>query len=136
MAKNYRVTVNGSVYDVCVEETGVGAAPVQYSAPVAVPAAAPAPVAAPAPAPTAAPVPAAVSAAPGEGTPVKAPMNGSILRINVKVGDSVKKDDVICVLEAMKMENEIFSPQDGVVTSVVTSQGASVNAEDVLITLK
>ena len=63
-------------------------------------------------------------------------MNGTILRVNVKVGDTVKKDDVLCVLEAMKMENEIFAPQAGTITSVVVSQGASVNADDVLVTIQ
>ncbi|MBR1811701.1 MAG: biotin/lipoyl-binding protein [Clostridia bacterium] len=122
MAKNYRITVNGNVYDVTVEETGV-------AAPAAVPAAAAAPVqttvAAPAP-----------KAAAGGGAPVKAPMNGTILKMNVKTGDSVKKDDVICILEAMKMENEIFAPQDGTVTAVVAPQGSAVNADDVIITLQ
>ncbi len=135
MAKNYRVTVNGSVYDVCVEETGAGAPVFAAPAPVAAPSPAPAAAAAPAPAPAAQPAAPAASA-PGAGAPVKAPMNGTILRINVKPGDAVKKDDVICILEAMKMENEIFAPQSGTVTSVVVSQGASVNADDTLITIQ
>ena len=128
MAKNYRITVNGVVYDVCVEETGAAPA-VPYAAPAPAPAAA-AP-AAPAPAPAA-----AAPAAPGAGSPVKAPMNGTILRVNVKVGDTVKKNDVLCILEAMKMENEIFAPQDGTITSVVATQGTSVNADDVLVTIQ
>jgi biotin carboxyl carrier protein len=62
-------------------------------------------------------------------------MPGTILKINVKVGDSVKAGDVVCVLEAMKMENDICAPQDGVVSSVEVAQGASVATDAVLVTL-
>ena len=120
--KSYRVTVNGVAYEVVVEE--LGAAP---SAPVAVPA----PAAAPA-APAAAPAPAA---GPVGGTVVKAPMPGNIIKVNVKVGDAVKKGDVLCVLEAMKMENDIMAPADGVVATVEVTQGASVATDAVLVTL-
>ena len=123
--KRFNVTVNGVSYDVCVEEVGAGA-PVAPAAPVAAPAA---PVAAPA----AAPAPAA--AAPAGSVAVKAPMPGNIIKINCKAGDSVKKGDVLCVLEAMKMENDICAPADGKVASVAVSQGASVNTDDVLVTL-
>ena len=129
MAKQYSVTVNGVVYDVTVEEVGaVASAPVAAPAPIA----APAPVAAQAPA--AAPAPAPV-AAPGAGEPVNAPLNGTVLKINVENGATVKSGDVLCVLEAMKMENDIVAPRDGKITSVVAQKGASVNSGDVLFTL-
>ena len=124
--KNYRVTVNGVVYDVVVEETnGAGVAPVAAPAPAA------------APAPVAAPAPAAAPAASGKAgaTAVKAPMPGTLIKLNVKVGDAVKKGDVLCVLEAMKMENDIMAPADGVVASVEAAQGASVATDAVLVTL-
>lgn len=117
--KRFNVTVNGVSYDVCVEEVGASA-----------PAAAPAPVA-PA-APKAAPAP---TAAPAGSVAVKAPMPGNLIKINCKAGDAVKRGDVLCVLEAMKMENDICAPQDGTVASVAVSQGASVNSDDVLVTL-
>lgn len=126
--KNYTITVNGTPYNVTVEE-GAGA-PVA-AAPVAAPAAAPAPVAAPAPAPAAAP------AAQGTAGSVKveAPMPGTILDVKVSVGDSVSSGSVLCILEAMKMENEIVAPQDGTVASVNVSKGDSVEAGQVIITL-
>ena len=126
--KNYRVTVNGVAYDVVVEElNGSVAAP----APVA------APAAAPVAAPKAAPAPAAAPKASGNAgaTAVKAPMPGTLIKVNVKVGDAVKKGDVLCVLEAMKMENDIMAPADGVVASVEAAQGASVATDAVLVTL-
>ena len=123
--KNYRVTVNGVAYDVTVEEISAGTAPVATPTP----AAAPAPVAAPAP--KAAPAPAGNAGA----NAVKAPMPGTVVKINVKAGDAVKKGDVLCVLEAMKMENDIMAPADGVVASVEISQGASVATDAVLVTL-
>ena len=123
--KNYRVTVNGVAYDVTVEELSAGTAPVA------------APARAAAPAPAAAPVPKAAPAPAGNaGTnAVKAPMPGTVVKINVKAGDAVKKGDVLCVLEAMKMENDIMAPTDGVVASVEISQGASVATDAVLVTL-
>ena len=66
---------------------------------------------------------------------VTAPMPGNILKVNVTAGQAVKKGDVICVLEAMKMENDIPAPQDGVIASINVQKGASVNAGDVLATL-
>ena len=128
--RTYRVTVNGVAYDVVVEELAAGAAP----APVA-PIAPVAPVAPVAPAPAAAPAPAPASAGAAGATAIKAPMPGTLIKVNVKVGDSVKKGDVLCVLEAMKMENDIMSPSDGVVASVNASQGASVATDAVLVTL-
>ena len=123
--KTYNITVNGVTYVVDVEEVGATA-----SAPVAAQAAAPAPAAAPA-APKAAPK----AAGKAGSVVVKAPMPGNIMKVNVKVGDAVKKGDVLCILEAMKMENEIFAPADGTVASVEVSQGATVATDAVLVTL-
>ena len=117
--KYYNISVNGVAYSVSVEETAAGAAPVA-------PAAAPAPKAAPAPAA------AAVTAA---GEVVAAPMPGNILDVKVKVGDTVKAGTVLCVLEAMKMENEIPAPKDGKVAQVVVTKGATVGAGDTLVVL-
>lgn len=130
--KNYTITVNGTPYNVTVEE-GAGA-PVA-AAPVAAPAAAPAP--APAAAPVAAPAAAPAPAAQGTAGSVKveAPMPGTILDVKVSVGDSVSSGSVLCILEAMKMENEIVAPQDGTVASVNVSKGDSVEAGQVIITL-
>ena len=117
--KNYKVNVNGTEYKVSIElisET-------EAAAPVA---AAPAPAA---PVAEAAPAPAAPAAtAPAGGEKVNAPMPGTILSVNVKVGDAVKKGQVLVILEAMKMENEIMSPVDGTVTFVGVNQGASVES--------
>ncbi|WP_294099939.1 biotin/lipoyl-containing protein [uncultured Ruminococcus sp.] len=109
--KRYNITVNGKAYDVAVEEVGGSAA-----APVA---AAPA-----APAPAAAPV--------ADGTKVTAPMPGTILDIKVAVGDTVKSGQAICVLEAMKMENDVNAPCDGKVLSVNTTKGSAVETGAVL----
>ena len=126
--RRFSVTVNGNVYEVEVEELGAGAsAPV--AAPVAAPAAAPAPKAAPAAPKAAAPAGSAGAVS------VSAPMPGNILKVNVAVGQAVKKGDVICVLEAMKMENDIPAPQDGTIASVNVQKGASVNSGDVLVTM-
>ena len=126
--KNYRITVNGTAYDVAVEELGAGAVP-------ATPAAA-APVAAPA-APAAAPAPAAPAAAGGAEGSVKivAPMPGKILAINTNAGQSVKKGDVVMILEAMKMENEITAPEDGTVAGINVAVGDSVESGDTLASL-
>lgn len=119
--KNYRITVNGTSYDVTVEELAGGAA-----APVA---AAPAPVAVSAPA--AAPAPAG-----GAGSiKVSSPMPGKILAVKANVGDSVKKGQVILILEAMKMENEVVAPEDGTIASIDVTVGAMVESGDTLATL-
>lgn len=123
--KNYTITVNGTAYNVTVEE-GTSSAPA--SAPVA------APVAAPAPAPKAAPAPAAAPASAGSVT-VDAPMPGNILDVKVANGASVKKGDVLMVLEAMKMENDIVAPQDGTVASINVNKGDTVDAGQTLATL-
>ena len=124
--KTYNITVNGVTYTVSVEEVN-GAAPAATSAPVAAPAPAATPVPAAAPAP-------AKSGAAGS-IAVKAPMPGNIMKVNAKVGAAVKKGDVLVVLEAMKMENDICAPEDGTVASVETSQGATVETDAVLVTL-
>ncbi|MCI8364912.1 MAG: biotin/lipoyl-binding protein [Eubacterium sp.] len=124
--KNYTITVNGTVYDVSVEEK-TGAATPAAAAP-----AAPAPVAA-APAPTSAPAPAAGGSA--GSVQVTAPMPGKILAVKASVGAEVKKGDVILLLEAMKMENEVVAPQDGKIASINVNSGDMVGAGDVLATM-
>lgn len=130
--KRFNIKVNGTAYDVEVEELGGSAAPV--AAPAATPAPA-APVAA-APAAPAAPAPVAAPAAAGEGTKVEAPMPGTIVEVKASVGQAVKAGDVIVVLEAMKMENDIVAPCDGSVTSITVKKGDSVNSNDVIATVK
>ena len=117
--KAYKVTVNGNVYEITLE--------IIDKADIKTPAA---PVAAPAAAP-AAPVASAAAGA----TTITAPMPGTILKVNVANGQAVKKGDVLMVLEAMKMENEIMAPADGTVSSVNVNAGASVEAGSVLCTL-
>ena len=124
--RKFIIKVNGSSYEVEVEEVG-GATTAAAPAPAV--SAAPAPAAAPAAAPAPAP------AAPAGGTPVNAPMPGRIVSVNVKVGDTVNSGDVVCVLEAMKMENEIVAPASGKVVAVNASAGASVNSGDLLVSI-
>ena len=112
--KKYRVNVNGTVYEVELEEI-TDAAPAA-AAPVSAPAAAPA-------------------AAPAGGEKVCAPMPGTILSVNVSNGSAVKKGDVLMILEAMKMENEIMAPCDGTVTSVAAAKGAAVESGALLCTI-
>lgn len=133
--KKYNVTVNGTTYEVLVEEAGaVAAAPASVAAPVAAPA--PAAAAAPAAAPAPAAKPAAPAAAGKVGAvQVTAPMPGTILKVEATVGQTVKKGDTLCILEAMKMENAIPAPEDGTVSSVNVTKGASVNAGDLLVSL-
>ena len=123
----YKVTLNGKCYEVVVEK-GEAICENIYDAPVAAPTAAPAPAAAAA-APAAAPVPA------GAGETVAAPMPGTVLAVKVQQGQSVKKGDLLIILEAMKMENEIAAPRDGVVSQVITSKGAAVDTGAPLIVL-
>lgn len=113
--RKFKVNVNGVAYTVEVAEEGVVAAAPVAAAPVAAPA--PAPVAAPAPAPAAAPAPAPAAVAAGD-TPLTAPMPGKVSKIVAKAGDAVKKGDVVLMLEAMKMQNEIAAPVDGTVKSI------------------
>lgn len=114
--KKYKVTVNGIPYEIELEEL-TGAVP----APAA--AAAPAPVPAPAP-------------APASGETVKAPMPGTILAVNVAAGDAVKRGQVLMILEAMKMENEIMCPRDGRIVSVSAAKGAAVESGTVLCVIQ
>ena len=124
--KKYNVTVNGTAYEVTVE--AVDAADIKAPAPAPAAAAAPAPAA---PAPATAPAPAA-AAAPAGGEKITSPMPGTILNVNVTNGSAVKKGDVLMILEAMKMENEIMAPCDGTIASVNVTKGASVNTGDLL----
>ena len=111
--KKYKVNVNGTAYEVEIEEmTG-----------------------APAAAPAAAPVAAAPAAA-GAGEKITSPMPGNILAVNVAAGDMVKKGQVLMVLEAMKMENEIMAPHDGKVTAVAVTKGAAVESGALLCTIQ
>lgn len=126
----YVVTLNGKNYEVEVNETEAVVTNVSDAVYAPAPVAAPAPAATPAPA--AAPAPQAVSAS---GTQIVAPMPGSIININVSAGQAVKKGDVLIILEAMKMENDITAPCDGVVKQVVTTKGATVNTDDVLLVI-
>ena len=112
--KKYKVNVNGTVYEVEIEEmTG-------------------APAAAPVAAAPAAPVPAAS----GVGESITSPMPGNILAVNVAAGDTVKKGQVLMILEAMKMENEIMAPHDGKVTAVAVTKGAAVESGALLCTIQ
>lgn len=124
--KSYTITVNGTVYDVTVEDKGNVAAP---AAP------APAAQAAPTPAPAAAPAPKAAPSGAAGSVEVTAPMPGKILGVKASAGQAVKKGDVILLLEAMKMENEVVAPQDGTVAGINVASGDMVEAGDVLATM-
>lgn len=118
--KNYTITVNGKVYEVTVEE-GIGrdaqSAPVENVQ-------------------TRKPEPAVSKAAPAAGSvKINAPMPGKILDIKASAGQAVKKGEVIMILEAMKMENEIVAPEDGTVASILVTSGTAVEAGDVLAAL-
>lgn len=123
MKKRFTVTVNGTAYDVVVEEVDATTA---SSAPVAAPVAT-APKAAPAAAPKASSAAGAVA--------VKAPLQGTVMKVNVKPGDTVKRGAPVAVIEALKMENDVPAPQDGVVASVEVKSGDTVKTEQVLLTL-
>lgn len=145
--KFYTITVNGNTYNVSVEE-GLSAEPNAAPAPSAAPAPAAAPVASPAPDPAATSV--APVSAPNEklvaanapasvdtmgSNKINSPMPGKIVSIKANVGQALKKGDVILILEAMKMENEIVAPQDGTVASIHVFTGQSVEAGTLLSTL-
>ncbi len=117
--RKYNVNVNGTAYEVTVEEVVGGAAP------VAAPVAAPAPAAAPAP----------VAAPAAGGTTVTSPMPGTILDVKVAAGQQVQEGQLVMILEAMKMENEIFATATGTVTSVAVQKGAAVESGAVLCTI-
>ena len=128
----YQVTLNGKTYEVDVTECDA----IITSVTDAAPAPAAAPVAAPTAAPVAAPVAAAPAAAPAaDGEKVVSPMPGTILSVNASVGQAVKAGDVLFILEAMKMENEIVAPTAGTVKQVLVSKGATVNTDDILAVL-
>ena len=118
--KNYTITVNGKSYEVSVEERGGASAPVTpvASAPVA-------------------PVAKAAPASSGSEGRVKvvAPMSGKILGVKVSVGQAVKKGEVVAVLEAMKMENDIVAPEDGTVAGINVNVGDSVETNQTLVTI-
>ena len=128
----YKITLKGRTYEVEVE-AGKAMLLDEYEA--IVPSAAPA---APVAAPAAAPAPAATPAVPavtGSGEAVKAPMPGNILKVNVAAGQAVKEGDVLCILEAMKMENEIMAPKTGTVTQVLVSKGSTVDTGAPLVVI-
>lgn len=132
MLRKFRIKINEKEYMVEMEELGVAPGAGHISAPAAAPVAAPiAPVAAPA-APVAAPVAVVPS---GEGLTMDSPMPGNILDIRVKVGDQVKENQVIVILEAMKMENEIVAPQDGVITALYVTKGSPIDVGAPIVTI-
>ncbi len=138
--RKFRVQVNGNMYEVEVEEIG-GVPTIPQPAPVALATSPtpPAPAAVPTPAKAAAPAPAAPKTAPvasgGNGSGVTAPMPGTITDVRVKSGDRVEPRTVVMMLEAMKMENEIFAGRAGVVGQVAVQKGSSVNTGDLLISI-
>lgn len=133
--KNYTITVNGTAYEVTVEERGGAIAP---AAPAPAPAA-PAPAAAPAPTPApAAPAPAPAPAAPAGGSgavKVTASVPGKVVKIVAEPGQALKPGDSIVILESMKMEIPIVAPQEGTLASIDTTEGASVENGDILATM-
>lgn len=135
--KQYVIKVNGISYQVEVEETAAGSfAPAAVQAvPAAAPAAASPAAAAPAAPPVIAPAPVLSSAAPAGSELVKAPMPGTILEVTVQLGESVTRGQVLCILEAMKMENEIVAPKEGTIASVSITKGSTVNAGDPLVSI-
>ncbi|MCL1975913.1 MAG: biotin/lipoyl-binding protein [Firmicutes bacterium] len=142
--KKYNVTVNGEFFSVEVEEVGDFAvsapvfAPTSIPAPVAAPKVsvpAPAPAPAPASTPVPAPAPAPTTPVATGGNTVASPLPGTVLRVNVAVGQAVKAGDVLLVLEAMKMENDITAPGAGVVSAIHVNSGSTVQTGDALISL-
>ena len=129
----YKVTLNGRTYEVEVE-AGKAMLLDEYEAIVPSAPAAPA-AAAPAAAPVAAPAAAPAAAAPVAGEAVTAPMPGNILKVNVTVGQAVKEGELLVVLEAMKMENEIFAPKAGTVAQVLVQKGSTVDTGATMVVL-
>ncbi|MDR1510561.1 MAG: biotin/lipoyl-binding protein [Synergistaceae bacterium] len=131
MARSYRVSVNGKSYDVVVEEIGASASiPPAPAISVTTPAA-PAAAVSPAPSSSAPTAPAAVAA----GSKITAPMPGKIWKMHVREGDTVANGQLVLVLEAMKMENEIFAVTGGKVVQINCKEGDSVNTGDVLVVI-
>lgn len=128
--RKFMINVNGNSYEVEVDEVTTGSSSVQKTTAPAV--STPVSKAAPAPAPKVEKKEVVVSA--GQEV-VEAPMPGNIWKIEVKEGDKVKAGDILLILEAMKMENEILAPRDGIVASINTTQGATVNTGDKLVVL-
>ena len=128
----YKITLNGRTYEVEVE-AGKAMLLDEYEA--IVPSAPAAPVAAPVEAPAAAPAAPAAPVVTGAGEAVKAPMPGNILKVNVTQGQAVKEGEVLCVLEAMKMENDIMAPKSGTVTQVLVSKGSTVDTGAPLVVI-
>ena len=126
----YKITLNNRVYEIEVEK-GEARVLNEYDK-TAEPAAAPAPAPAAAPAPAPAPAP----AAPAGAEPITSPLPGSILSIPVKEGQSVQANEVLIVLEAMKMENEVVAPRAGTVRGISVTAGAMVNTGDLLMSLE
>ena len=130
----YVVTLNGKKYDVEVNESEAVITSVSNAAPTAAPvapvAAAPAPAASTAPSAPAAVVGTAVS-----GTQITSPMPGTILKLNIAEGQAVKAGDVVLILEAMKMENEIVAPCDGTIKQLLVSKGSTVDTDQILAVL-
>ena len=128
--KKYKITVNGNTYEVDVEE--VGGAPevkaVQAAAPAPKPAPAPAPKPATAPTSAPAPAPKAAPAPSGAAEDIFAPLPGTVVSVNVNVGDKVKANQVLLIFEAMKMENEIVASREGTVTKVYVAKGDSLES--------
>lgn len=130
MLRKFRIKINEKEYMVEMEELGTAPGPGPISAaPLAAPVPAAVPVQAEAAAPIAAPVPS------GEGFTMEAPMPGSIISVQVKAGDQVKENQVLVVLEAMKMENEIVSPKDGIVTAVHVAKGSAIDVGAPIVTI-
>ena len=125
--KSYTITVNGTAYEVTVEENGKAAAPVAAAAPKA---AAPAPKAAPAAAPKA-----AAPAAGAGSVKVSAAVPGKVVKIVASVGQSVKAGDSVVIVESMKMEIPVVAPQDGTIASIDVAEGAAVENGDTLATM-
>lgn len=117
--RKFSVNVNGNNYIVEIEELDGGA---EVAAPVA--------------APKSAPKAAPKTAAPAGATAIKAPFPGTVVKVNVTAGQAVKKGDVVAIIEAMKMENEISAPVDGTIASVNVQKGASVATDDVIVSIK
>ena len=130
----YKVSLNGRTYEVEVEAAEAMLLS-EYDAIAPAPVAAAPVAAAPVAAPATASAPAAAPVVTGAGEAVNAPMPGTILKVNVSQGQAVKEGDVLCVLEAMKMENEIMAPKAGTVTQVVVAKGSSVNTGDALVVI-